>query len=215
MGAIQYTPRPSQQRVELKQLTFAIVMGIVAAAAISTYALDPDARTSTTGSTPISSTALSPTITFTQDEGSAVPNGCSTLVKSVSSQGYEVDAYVSSTSIRQGDVACIDVVLLNTNGTNMTLSNWTVSYNITASDGQVFFQTICTPSSPPASSDNTTTSDDMHFASCAGQWNTGPTNQGLVPPPGTYDFTVDANVPNAQGPGYSTVSYTTTLTVTN
>jgi hypothetical protein len=150
-----------------------------------------------------------------QNSSGASPSCTEKLVKTVTSQGYELQTFLSSTSAKKGDVVCINVVLLNIYGRNLTLgshSGYVTSYNITESDGSVVYQKSCTTTPPVVSSENASNSGSpIGSWSCAGYWSTGTAYDGTVPSAGTYDIVVIAFVPEMVGPGQSEVGSTTTI----
>jgi hypothetical protein len=153
--------------------------------------------------------------TITQDAGSLTPNGCGNLVKNETSQGYEVATYVSSSSVTTGDYLCIDVVLLNLNGTQLTEATGSAlvaSYNVTSSSGLVVFRNSCTPSTPVADSSDAL-SRPLRDLTCSGAWNVSAPVDGTTPAPGTYEISVIASVPNANGTGKASVAYSTPVTL--
>jgi hypothetical protein len=197
-------------------ITTALVL-VVATVGVAALFLNPSTNSVVTTSETMFNSTYSASTHVTQTIGSITPDGCGTLANSVSGQGYEVETYVSSTSANKGSSFCIDVVLLNVSGRNVTVeSGWSVSYNITDSGGQVFFQTVCAPSVKPQSPGaESSTFTPMHYASCAGEWNTSTPINGVTPQPGTYKVTVSAKVPSSGVAGYSTINSNSTLTVAN
>lgn len=153
-----------------------------------------------------------------QNSSGASPSCTEKLAKTVTSQGYELQTFLSSTSVKKGDVVCINVVLLNIYGRNLTLgshSGYVTSYNITESDGAVVFQKSCTTTPAPgtASENASNSGSPIGSWSCGGYWSTGAAYDGLVPSAGTYDIVVTAFVPEMIGPGQWEVGSTTTITL--
>ena len=165
---------------------------------------------------------------FLQKPGSMTPDGCSTLINTVSSQGFQVETYVASTPAKIGSVLCIDVVLLDVSGPNLTQQStgYTVTWNVTDSSGRVVFESACYPSprsqSPGAAS---SPSPPVHWVSCSGAWDTSSPFHGVTPQAGTYQVAATAivpttavsaaNFPTPGASGYQTINSNSTLTVTN
>gem|GEM_PF-4531394 len=168
------------------------------------------------------------TIDFIQSPGSMTPDGCSTLINAVSSQGFQVETYVASTSAKVGSVLCIDVVLLDVSGPNLTQQStgYTVTWNVTDSSGRVVFESACYPSPPPQSPGVASSpSPPVHWVSCSGAWDTSSPFHGVTPQAGTYQVTETAivpttaasaaNFPTPGASGYQTINSNSTLTLTN
>ena len=162
--------------------------------------------------------ATSPGAAAAQSSSGSSPSCTEKLVKTVTSQGYELQTFLSSTSVKVGDVVCINVALLNIYGRNLTLgshSGYVTSYNITESDGAVVYQKSCTTTPPPgtASGNASNSGSPIGSWSCGGYWSTGEAYHGLVPGAGTYSIVVTAFVPEMVGPGQWEVGSTTSITL--
>ena len=201
----------------MKRSVAGLVIAAVAIVGIFAYAVSsPQAGAPVTASSSVTSSyseTESPLLLNT-----SVSPQCLTLVKTVSSQGYAINTYVSSTSAREGDVVCIIVVLLNMDGRNLTLSSdggMGVSYTITERSGAVVYQRSCalTPSAV-APGNATTTASPIGAWSCGGFWDTGAPYNGIIPGAGTYDISYQASVPDIVGHGLSEVDWTGTVTLT-
>jgi len=186
--------------------------------------------TSTVTATSVFSTITSSasTFNFIQSPGSMTPDGCSTQINTVSSQGFQVETYVSSTPAKVGSVLCIDVVLLDVSGPNLTQQStgYTVTWNVTDSSGRVVFESACYPSPPPQSPGAASSpSPPVHWVSCSGAWDTSSPFHGVTPQAGTYLVTASAivpttaasaaNFPTPGASGYQTMNSNSTLTLTN
>lgn len=155
-------------------------------------------------------------ITITESINSLAPDGCGNLVKNETSNGYEVETYLSSNSVIMGSSLCIDVAVMNLNGTQLTVgtgSDLAISYNVTSSSGLLVYQTSCSPSTPPVSSSSAALSHPLNGLTCSGIWNTSASVKGSVPAAGTYQISVIASVPQANGRGISTVAYSSSITL--
>lgn len=160
----------------------------------------------------------SPATAATGQNGSSASPSCTELVKTVTSQGYELQTFLSSTSAKRGDIVCINVVVLNLYGRNLTLgshSGFITSYNITEADGAVVYQKSCSTTPPPGSlpANASNSASRIGSWSCAGFWFTGSAYDGLVPGSGTYDIVATASVPDMVGLGQWQVGSTATMTL--
>jgi hypothetical protein len=141
----------------------------------------------------------------TQVVNSSAPGPCATLVSSVPSQGYAINTLVSSASARWGDVVCVNVVLQNLNGRNLTQSSdggLTIAYNITERDGAVVYSNSCTT---VALANTTASKGPIGSWSCGGFWDTGVMYHGTLPRPGAYSIVARVDVPDVVGPAQSVV----------
>jgi len=201
-------------RETVKGLAAVVMAFFVAVAGMSAYGI-----ASSVAYTPPSSgsPATNPGATAASGQDSGAALSCTEkLVKTVTSQGYELQTFLSSTSAKKGDVVCINVVLQNIYGRNLTLgshSGYVTSYNITESDGAVVYQKSCTTTPAPgtASGNVSNSGSPIGSWSCGGYWSTGTAYGGLVPGAGTYDVVVTAFVPEMAGPGEWEVGSTTTI----
>lgn len=200
----------TEPECRLKSLIAALVIIAVAVAGISAL-IGSDAF----ASGPPSSDAVSATTTTFTQFTNTTQSFCGSLVKTVSFEGYAIKTYLSSTSTRRGDVLCVNVVLLDEGGRNLTIrtdGGVGISYNITERDGAVVFKNNCTQAAPPSSSSNETDSTYVILAwSCSGFWDTGLAYNGVLPQPGTYDIAVNAAVPNKLVQGLTVVGSTVTM----
>jgi hypothetical protein len=203
----------------VKGLAAVVMVFFVAVAAASAYGM-----ASSVAYTPpsVSPPATNPGATAAtgQNSGGASASCTEKLAKTVTSQGYELQTFLSSTSAKKGDVVCINAVLLNIYGRNLTLgshSGYVTSYNITESDGTVVYQKSCTTTPAPgtASGNASNSGSPIGSWSCGGYWSTGAAYDGLVPSAGTYDIMVTAFVPKMVGPGQWEVGSTTTITLSS
>jgi len=182
----------------------------------------------TTTSVAVFNSTYSASTYFLQKPGSLTPEGCSTLLNSVSSQGFQVETYVSSISAKIGSVLCIAVVLLDVSGLNLTQQStgYTVTWNVTDSSGRVVFESACYPSPPPKSPGVASSpSPPVHWLSCSGAWDTSSPFHGVTPQAGTYQVTATAivpttaasaaNFPTPGASGYQIINSNSALTVTN
>src|SRR5579863_452981 len=101
---------------------------------------------------------------------------CSTLLKTDVDQGYEINTFLTSASPKLGQNLCVNVLLLNLDGRNLTQSTDTginVAYNITDSSGAVVFQKSC-PAIPESLLVNSTGTPHtiVSGVTCEGFWNT-------------------------------------------
>jgi len=154
--------------------------------------------------------------TITQDISSLTANGCGDLVKNETGEGYEVETFLSSSSLKTGDYLCIDLVVMNLNGTQLTDGtgpDLAVSYNVTSSSGLVVYQTSCSPTEPVQVSSVDVLSQPLRGLTCSSAWNTNAPVDGTVPAPGTYEISVVASVPIANGAGEASVAYSTPVTL--
>lgn len=138
-----------------------------------------------------------------QPAGSGAYPLCTTLVRTVSSQGYALDTYVSSTSARQGDVVCVNVILVNIDGRNLTVASaggMSISYAIIGAGGAVVYQYGCTAAGLAAGASAESNFPILSW-SCSSFWDTGTPYNGVVPGPGTYHVEVSSSVPNVVGKG--------------
>lgn len=162
--------------------------------------------------------------------GNLTPDGCSTLVNTISSQGFQVKTYVSSTSAKIGSVICVKVVLLDVSGHNLTQqsTDWSVTWNVTDSSGHVVFFSPCYPNPPAQFPGAANPPPPLPFVSCSGVWNTSTPVDGVTPQAGTYNVDVAvvvpptaasvevvAGFPSPGASGYQTIYSNSTLTVTN
>jgi len=135
-------------------------------------------------------------------------------VSSVSSQGYAINTLVSSASARWGDVVCVNVVLQNLEGRNLTLASnggLTISYNITESDGVVVYSNSCAMAAPGAAASK----GHIGSLSCEGFWDTGAMHDGTLPGTGAYSIVARADVPGVVGPAQSVVGSTATISLSD
>jgi len=149
----------------------------------------------------------------TQVLNSSAPGPCAILVNSVSSQGYAINTLVSSASARWGDVVCVNVVLQNLDGRNLTQSSdggLTISYNITESDGALVYSNSCTT---VALANSTASKGPIGSWSCGGFWDTGAVYHGTLPGPGAYSIVARVDVPDVVGPAQSVVGSTATISL--
>lgn len=194
----------------MNTLAAGLVLAVVAVAGIAAYALSAPGAPAPllTGTTSTSTTS------FTQVTNETQPS-CGHLVKTVSFQGYAIQTFLSSTSTRMGDVLCVNAVLINEGGRNVTLGTdegLAISYNITGPGGAVVFSKNCTPGASGSSSSNATDSTFVIVSwSCNSFWQTGLANHGVLPHPGTYDIVVNAAIPNEMVQGFTLVGSTVTM----
>jgi hypothetical protein len=192
------------------------VILVVAVAGVSAYGLS----LSLGGPTTTPSATISASITASdQGANTSVSPVCAKLVKSVTSQGYAFNTFLSTASARMGDAVCINVVLQNIDGRNLTLASdggLSVSYNITEKSGVVVYQNVCTETPPVVVAGSAPVSTGpIGSWSCGGFWSTGEAYQGIIPQPGTYDIVAKASVPNLVGQGLSVVGWTATISLSN
>lgn len=212
----------------MKAILITALLLIAATAGVSVLFLPLNTNPGFTTSTSVTvfNSTYSGTTGFVQRPGNLTPDGCSTLVNTVSSQGFQVKTYVSSTSAKIGSVLCIDVVLLDVSGHNLTQqsTDYSVTWNVTDSSGRVVFTSLCYPDLPPQSPDvGNSASPPLPFVSCGGVWNTSSPVNGVTPQAGTYQVNVAAVVPPTAAPvagypapgasGYQTIYSNSTLTV--
>jgi hypothetical protein len=185
-----------------KGFAAAVFVFFVAVAGISAYAM---ASALARASAAPSSSAVS--------AGTFVSPVCTTLVKVETSQGYSINTFLSSTSAKIGDQVCINIILQNIDGRNLTVSSdggLTIAYNVTEKDGAVVFHDSCTELSQPTAGGTAASEGPIGSWSCGTFWNTGSEYNGIVPGPGTYDLIASVDVPNVVGQGLSVVySYAT------
>ena len=144
---------------------------------------------------------------------------CTTLVKTESTQGYAINTFLSSTSAKIGDYVCINVILQNIDGRNLTVSSGgglTISYTVTEKNGTAVFHDSCTEATiaPSASGNATTSQDPIGSWSCGSAWDTGSAYDGVVPGPGTYYIVASVDVPNTVGQGTSVAYSTVAMSLT-
>lgn len=142
---------------------------------------------------------------------------CSYLDREVSGQGYTVRSFVSSTTAKLGSIVCVNVILLNIDGRNLTLGSdagWGISFNITESSGAVAYHRTCTPVSS-ASVSNFTRNLPILSWTCGTFWYTGQAYNGTIALPGTYSLQVRALVPEVAGQGLSLVTSTARISLVN
>jgi hypothetical protein len=214
----------------MKAVIVTALLLIAATAGVSVLFLPPTNPASTTStSVAVFNSTYTARTYFLQNPGSLTPEGCSTLINTVSSQGFQVKTYVSSTSAKIGAVLCVDVVLLDVSGPNLTQqsTDYSVVWNLTDSSGHVLTYSYCYPNPPPPQSSGAESSPSppLPFVSCAGVWNTSSLVNGMTPQAGTYQVTVAAVVPSSAAPvagfpapgapGYHTIYSNSSLTVTN
>jgi hypothetical protein len=214
----------------MKAVVITALLLVAATAGVSVLFLplntNPGSTTSTSVAV-INSTYTASTY-FLQKPGSLTPDGCSTLVNTASSQGFQVKTYVSAAPAKIGSVLCIDVVLLDVSGHNLTQqsTDYSVAWNLTDSSGRVLTSSSCYPNAPPQSPDaGNSPSPPLPFVSCGGVWNTSSLINGVTPQAGTYQVNVAAVVPPTVAPvagypapgasGYQTIYSNSTLTVTD
>jgi hypothetical protein len=190
-----------------------VMVFFVAVAAASAYGI-----ASSVAYTPPATTSPATSVSG-QSGGAATPEACiEKLVKTVVDQGYELQTFLSSTSAKEGNYVCINVVLLNVGGRDLTVgshSGYVTSYNITESDGAVVFQKSCTTTPPQGAASGNASNSRSPISSwtCQGFWSTGTAYHGLLPGAGTYDLVVTAFVPEMAGPGQWAVGSTSTITL--
>jgi hypothetical protein len=143
---------------------------------------------------------------------------CGTLVKTQPSQGYVINTFLSSTSVELGNQVCVNVILENIDGRNLTVSSGgglTIAYNITEKDGAVVFHRSCTEATlPPSSANTSVTEGPIASWSCGGFWDTGAAYDGIVPGPGSYNVVASVQVPNVVGGGLSVAYSTAAMSLT-
>jgi hypothetical protein len=218
--------------VKMKAVVITALLLVAATAGVSVFFLPLSTNSASAPTTSTSAAIFNSTYSastyFLQKPGSMTPDGCSTLINTVSSQGFQVETYVASTPAKIGSVLCIDVVLLDVSGPNLTQQStgYTVTWNVTDSSGRVVFESACYPSprsqSPGAAS---SPSPPVHWVSCSGAWDTSSPFHGVTPQAGTYQVTATAivpttavsaaNFPTPGASGYQTINSNSTLTVTN
>ena len=134
-------------------------------------------------------------------------------MNSVPSQGYAINTLVSSASARLGDIVCVNVVLQNLDGRNLTQASdggLTISYNITNSDGAVVYSKSCTTA---AIANATASKGPIGSWSCGGFWDTGAMYDGTLPAPGAYRIVARVDVPDVVGPALSVVGSTAAISL--
>jgi hypothetical protein len=176
----------------------------------------PNSGNSTALTSAIFNSTYTGSITFHYGPNSTVPEECSTLVNTVSNQGYEVETYVSSASAKTGSVMCIGIVVVNVSGPALIPgSGVNIQFNVTDSSGRVVTYSICYPHAPPQSPGDSSSPKPMPSMSCAVAWDTSSPADGVIPGAGTYQVTTAAQVPNSSASGYQTISSNSTLVLTN
>ena len=143
---------------------------------------------------------------------------CTTLVKTQPSQGYAINTFLSSKSTELGNRVCVNVILENIDGRNLTVSSGgglTIAYNITEKDGAVVFHRSCTEATlAPLTANTTVTEGPIASWSCGGFWDTGVAYDGITPQPGSYDVVASVQVPNVVGGGLTVAYSSVTLSLT-
>jgi hypothetical protein len=187
----------------------AVFVFFVAVAAISAYGIAGSLAQTPTPPRPAAGGARA----RTQVLNESAPGPCAVLVNTVSSQAYSINTLVSSASARLGVVVCVNVVLQNIDGRNLTLSSdggLTISYNITETDGAAVYHNSCTTA---ASGDSTASKGPIGSWSCGGRWDTGAAYDGTLPGPGTYRIVAKVDVPDIVGAARSAVGSTASISL--
>ena len=187
-------------------LSVLLVASVIALGGMSAYVLSlsrsatPSANTSVQGET---------------HNGIVYPD-CITQVNTVLDQGYEINTFLSSSSTKVGDILCVNIILLNIDGRNLTQSSserLSLSYNITESDGALVYQKSCV-ATPSNSNSTTSASTIVSSLSCTGYWDTGQAFGGVTPTAGTYTLTIDASIPYEVVQGMYEASSVTQIALT-
>ena len=185
----------------MKTTLAAAVVAIILVAALATFSL---VRSQGPASSPAA-------------EGSNQYPVCSTLLKTVVDQGYEVNTFLTTASPKLGQNLCVNVLLLNLDGRNLTQSTDTgidVAYNITDSGGAVVFHKSC-PAIPESLLVNSTGTPDtiVSGVTCEGFWNTSASVNGTALQPGKYVIRVQASIPYQYLSGFAVAYSDTSFTL--
>jgi len=167
--------------------------------------------TTTTSATSAGSASGSTTNSTSTSSGPPVDMlpGCNNLVGSVSRDGFQLNVYLESNSTKVGGNIIICTYFLNLSNDTATTYAANSAITITNSTGSVVAQLGCgganTMGVPPG------------FA-CAANWTTGILGTSKLAPgiaAGTYTLSVVVPLAPSSQEGYSTIEYTTTLTLTD
>jgi hypothetical protein len=191
----------------------AVFVFFVAVAGLSAYGIASSFAGASTAAKPPATSSTGAT-THTQVLNASAPGPCTILANTVSSQGYAINTLVSSASARWGDVVCVNVVLQNIGGRDLTLASdggLTISYNITEVDGAVVYRNSCTT----APGNATAQKGPIGSWTCGGFWDTGAMYDGIIPGPGTYSIVAKVDVPDVVAPAQSVVGSTATLSLSD
>jgi hypothetical protein len=206
-----------------KTLVILSVLGVLAVSGASTVWM----ITSASNGNPL----VAPTVDSTQElprnsvggydlkfiANDPVPLGCTNLVGTSFEQGYLLQTYVSSGSVKTGGVVCIDIVLRNMNGSIITWGTSdkfsSIGYTLTDSTGRVVDEFYCHPTVPPPGQGPGQNVPRM-FTYCAAIWETSIKDRaGVAPQPGTYHLSASATFPGLAGGSSATARSEVDLSV--
>lgn len=169
----------------MRTMLAAVIVVVILVAGVSAYALVKSRAPASPGAPQTGASAEYPV--------------CSTQINSAVDQGYEINTFLTTASPKLGQTLCVNVLLLNIDGRNVTQSTDTgvnISYNITDSSGAVVFTKSC-PAVPESLLVNSTGTPNTIVSSftCEGFWDTSAAYQGTVPQAGKYYIDIQASIP--------------------
>ena len=197
-------PRSRNSLIVLGVIVVFLVAGVGAAYSTGLFSTAGLTHKQTGGSAIAATATISASLSASTT--ASMPPGCA-LAKTVSSQGYTLEVYLSNSTKLGGNV-CIGLTVQNVSGGAPSAQGITQQLTVTDSSGRTV--TVLTPA--------VTVNGTLlagHFVAGSGFWNSSTAYNGITPQAGTYQVSVVVKIPANGLNAVTTLTADADFTLTN